>query len=580
MKKTYYIGLCVTYHDPAIAIVDDTGAVAFAEAAERHLQYKRAPNCDADAFERLPHWLREHCPDAERFVIAGNWRLRRPFYERAAAAVGLLRAQGLARSGFKRLRSPLANSQLHHMMACNRLSIARFGLNLSRALHEYYPLCPVAYRDFDHHATHAAGACYASGFDEALCAVLDSYGEGGAFAFYRFRNGSLERLPDAGGNGSLGLYYMKLTELCGFDWNLGEEWKTMGLAPYGQLDAEIHDALQDVLRTCGLGLRHPPELFDALAKLEGRRRKRGQPTLQAADFAYTGQYYFEQILLELLDRLHAAYPEENLALSGGCALNSAGNGQILSYTPFRRLYVPPAPADDGTALGAAWLAYREEHPEFAGAATLSPYLGARLSEETLARLVRHAGGLTIRHLPATLCEETARLLAQGKLVGWLQGRAEFGPRALGNRSILADPRDPDMKDRINARVKFREEFRPFAPSILPEYGPEYFLNYCDTPYMERTLRFRAEATERVPAVVHADGSGRAQSVRADWNPRFDELLRAFHRETGVPVLLNTSFNVMGKPIAHSVEDAIAVFMTSGLDALAMGDWLLVKGDAI
>jgi carbamoyltransferase len=574
--KTYYIGLCVTYHDPALAIVDETGAVLFAEAAERHLQYKRAPNCDADAFERLPGWLREYCPDAGRFVVASNWRSRRPWYECAAAAFGLLQARGLTRRGFKRLRSPLENHQIHHMMACNRLSIARFGINLARALKEHYPRCAVEFRDFDHHETHAACACYASGFDEAVCAVLDSYGERGALAFYRFRDGRLERLPEARGNGSLGLYYMKLTELCGFDWGLGEEWKVMGLAPYGRLDAEIHDALQDVLQVRGLELSHPPELFGALEKLASKRRPKDAPALRAADLAYTGQYYFEQILFELLDRLHADHPAENLALAGGCALNSAGNGQILAYTPFRRLYVPPAPADDGTALGAAWLACRREHPEMRNAATLSPYLGAKLSEETLGRLIEHAGGLHIRHLPDTLCEETARLLAQGKLVGWLQGRAEFGPRALGNRSILADPRDPGMKERINARVKFREEFRPFAPSILPDRGPEYFQDYRDAPYMERALRFRPEAAARVPAVVHVDGSGRLQSVREDWNPRFHRLLQAFQRETGIPLLLNTSYNVMGKPIAHSVEDAIAVFMTSGLDVLAIGDWLLAK----
>src|SRR5262249_54997606 len=182
----------------------------------------------------------------------------------------------------------------------------------------------------------------------------------------------------------------------------------------------------------------------------------------------------------------------------------------------------------------------------------------------------------LRHLPGDIECVTARLLAQGKLVAWMQGRAEFGPRALGNRSILADPRPAAMKDKINSLVKFREEFRPFAPSILHEFGPDYFENYQESPYMERTLRFRDEVKDRVPAVVHVDGTGRLQTVKREWNERFFKLIEAFRQITGVPLLLNTSLNVMGKPIVHSVEDALALFFTTGLDALAIGDYLIEK----
>jgi len=573
--KTYYIGLSVTYHDPALAIVDEQGEPLFAEAAERHLQSKRALDADPAPLLRMRSLLREHCPDAGRFVIASNWRRRRPWYERAAAAFGLLSPAGLARTGLKRLRSPLDNQQIHHMMACNRLSIARGGLNLAHLLRADYPACTVELRDFDHHDTHAAAACHASPYREAVCAVVDSYGEHGSMAFYRYRDGRLRKLHEARGLGSLGLYYMRLTELCGFDWMQGEEWKVMGLAAYGRLDEAVYARLKDILRVRGLGLEHPRRrLFPALAALAKRRALDGQA---AADWAFTGQYFFAEAMADIISNFHAAYPCEQLALAGGCALNSAGNGQLLARTPFKMIYVPPAPADDGTALGAAWLALNKDRPGLpARAEPLSPYLGSALSGEALARLVRYGGGLDIRHLPTTVCEETARLLARGKLVAWVQGRAEFGPRALGNRSILADPRDPAMKDRINAQVKFREEYRPFAPSILHEHGPAYFQDYRETPYMEQALHFREEAKARVPAVVHVDGSGRLQTVKQAWNPRFHRLLDAFHRETGVPVLLNTSFNVMGKPIVHSVEDAAAVFMTCGLDVLVVGDWLFAK----
>lgn len=574
--KTYYIGLSVTYHDPALAIIDERGKPVFAEAAERHLQSKRALNGDPDHLLRLPSLLERHCPDAMRFVVASNWHWQRPWYERAASALGLLEGRGLGRRGIKRLRSPLENYQIHHMMACNRLSIARGGLNLARLLREGYASCAVSFHSFAHHDTHAAAACYASPFEDAVCAVIDSYGENGAVAFYRFQEGRLQRVHEARGLGSLGLYYMHITALCGFDWMKGEEWKVMGLAPYGRLDEAVYARLKDLIRVRGLGLEHPRgRMFPALAALA----RQAEATASAADLAYTGQYYFAEIMTKILSNFHAVCPGDRLALGGGCALNSSYNGQITQRTPFREVYVPPAPADDGTALGAAWLAFRADNPGYGSPRRplpMSPYLGSEFSKEALARLACYGGGLEAQHLPDTLCEEAARLLAQGKLVGWAQGRAEFGPRALGNRSILADPRDPAMKDRINQRVKFREQYRPFAPSILHEFGPDYFEDYCETPYMEKALRFRKDKAGQVPAVVHVDGTGRLQTVKPDWNPRFHRLLVAFHRQTGVPVLLNTSFNVMGKPIIHAVEDAAAVFLTSGLDALAIGDWLFTK----
>jgi len=265
-----------------------------------------------------------------------------------------------------------------------------------------------------------------------------------------------------------------------------------------------------------------------------------------------------------------------LLLGGGCALNSAANGRLLADTPFEHLYVPSAPADDGTALGAAWLAWRQDHPRTPlPPGPLSPYLGSAIDTVRLKALLRH-GGLPAERRPDDLEEAVAAELAAGEIVAWMQGRAEFGPRALGNRSILADPRDPGMKTRINAGVKGRESFRPFAPAILDEYGPDYFHDYQTSPYMERALRFRSEIAARVPAVVHVDGSGRLQSVRREWNPRFHRLLTAFQRRTGVPLLLNTSLNRMGKPMVHSVEDAVALFLTSGIDLLVIDDWILRK----
>ena len=576
--KTYYIGLGITYHDPALAIVDEHGVTLFDESSERYLKYKRAINGEPDILSRLPELIREFCPNAGRFVIASSWSKTRPWYERVTSALGFLGSRGLNRHGLKRLRSPLDTRQIHHMMACNRLAIARGGLNLVRLLSESYSHCQVEFCDFDHHDNHAALACYASPFEEASCAVVDSYGETGSMGFFQFHDGKLERVHTSRGLGSLGLYYMYITALCGFDWMQGEEWKVMGLAPYGQLDPEVDALLKQTLIVRGLNLEHPRgQLFPALEALAKKRRIKSNPTESAANLAFTGQAHFAHIMTELLANFHAAYPSHNLALAGGCALNSSCNGQIAQKTNFRNVYVPPAPADDGTALGAAWLAVARERPWLARPKPpLSAYLGSVISEEAVARLARFSPCLHPRHLPDSICEETARLLANGKLVAWVQGRAEFGPRALGNRSILADPRDSGMKAKINERVKFREEYRPFAPSILHEFGPAYFEDYRETPYMEQALRFRPEVMAQVPAVVHVDGTGRLQSVKSDWNPQFYRLLSAFHQLTGIPLLLNTSFNVMGKPMVHSMEDAVAVFMTSGLDRLVIGDWLFAK----
>ena len=576
--RTYYIGLCSTYHDPALAILDSAGKVLFAEATERFLQYKRALNCEPDNPFLLPGLLQAHCPDAETFVIAGNWRRQRPFYEHLANSAGWLKPLGILGYRGRRLTACIDTWELNHMQACQHHAMLRSGINLARCLRQNFPRASVRFRYFDHHHAHAALACYGSPFATAACAVIDSYGERGSLAFFEFRDGRLIPRFVAKGPQSLGFFYMKLTELCGFDWMSGEEWKVMGLASYGQTDEGVLGWLRSLIKVEGLDLRQDRSTFFELLKcLDSRRRSFGASLEAAANLAHTGQQFFVETVNHLLSNFHKLGISDNLALGGGCALNSVCNGQLLTNTPFDALYVPPAPADDGTALGAAMLAYHEDNPEEqASPATLTPYLGSLVDEKAVRRFSEYAG-LPVRHYPdGAIVPATARLLAQGKIVGWVQGRAEFGPRALGNRSILADPRAPKIGERVNRDVKFRERFRPYAPAILHEHGPQFFEHYQDSPYMERTLTFRGDARGKVPAVVHVDGTGRLQTVKEEWNPRFHALLSHFAGLTGVPVLLNTSFNVMGKPIVNSVEDAFGVFLGSGLEALAVGDYLFTK----
>jgi carbamoyltransferase len=580
---TYYLGLSVTYHDSALAIVSGNGEVLFAEATERYLQNKRALNCEADQLYRLPELISQYCPKPEKFVIASNWRKQRPFYENIVKKLGFLSASGLLKTGFKKLHSPLPNYQLHHMMSCQRSSIEMAGVNLVRILQEYYPGCSISFRDYDHHLTHAAMACYGSPFEESACAVIDSYGERGAMAFYRYQNRQLTLLHEAKGlsKASLGLFYMKLTELCGFGWLKGEEWKVMGLAAYGKLNPAFYEKLQAIIVTNGFDCMHPDkELFKHLADLDKFRPQAGCSLEIMADVAYTGQKFFAELVSNLLNHLQQLTGSENLALAGGCALNSSFNGQITQRTGFNRAYIPPAPADDGCALGAAWLAYHDDRPgERKPPQIQMPYLGSIIENKAVERLIKFNRSLNIRQLPDSICQETAKLLAEGKLIGWVQGRAEYGPRALGNRSILADPRNSEIQDVINDRVKFREMFRPFAPSVLPEFAEEYFECCQDSPYMDKTLVIKPEKREKIAAVCHVDGTGRLQTVKQEWNPLYFELIRCFYQLTGVPVLLNTSFNVMGKPLVHSLEDAVAVFMTTGLDALVVNGYLITKPDS-
>jgi len=576
----YYIGLANTVHDSAIAIVGPDGDLRFAEAGERSLQSKRAWNQPPDLLHRIPELIETWCePDAE-FRVATTWSRGWFLFTALQYLLGTVPLDRLLGTT-EQSDPPMARfvyrlRWIYHRLFCGSV---RVGDNLRYQLRIRFDNRKVSFRYYPHHLTHAAYGCFTSPYDEAVCAVVDGVGEFGALSFFHYRDGSLDRIKHCWRFGSLGLLYSAITEWCGFDPIAGEEWKVMGLAPYGKLDSEVYGHLDDILQVADLDIRAGSmrRMRKALVAMDTLARSPGQSSLESADIAFTGQQFFSDRMEELLHNLHRRGHSDNLVLTGGCALNSAFNGTVLGRTPFQDLYVPSAPGDDGNAVGAALLSWRQDHPGKAPAPTfVTPYLGSQLAPEAVEALRRFGGLDKLRHLEGTIHEVTAQLLADGKLVGWVQGRAEFGPRALGNRSLLADPRRPEMKEVLNSRVKFREEFRPFAPSILDEHGDEWFEDYRCSPYMERTLRWRPEVRDRVPAVVHINGTGRLQSVRREWNPRYFDLIEAFHEITQVPLLLNTSLNVMGKPIVHSLQDAVAMFFTTGLDALVLGDYLVEK----
>lgn len=577
--KRYYVGLAASSHDPALAIIDDRGEVLFAEGTERYLQYKRAMDCPPDNRPLLKKVIKAYCDPSGEFILARSWSDHLHKILGRMKLIGLFNSKKLmGRKGdMTKYLVPMFEVFLGANALYNQLNLS--GMGFAQVLRADFNNTKLRFVDCIHHEAHAAMSCYSSVYDDAACMIVDGMGELGSISYYEYKAGRLKELKRHKGPESLGVLYSLVTTYCGFDPIAGEEWKVMGLAPYGKLIDEVYGVLMDLLSINDLMLKYTSRkhLDRALAVLEKYRRPADAPPVQAADLAFTVQQVYEDTMNKLLNNFYKLGISDNLCIGGGCGLNSAYNGKIVETTPFKQVHIPCAPADDGNALGAAWVAYFKDNPNAVHKPKLlSPFLGHKVSQQTLEYFNSFSQYPKVRHLPGKVAEETAKLMAEGKLIGWFQGRSEFGPRALGNRSILADPRPADMKDKINALVKFREEFRPFAPAILHEHGPEWFEVYQETPYMERTLRFREEVRDRVPAVVHANTTGRLQSVRREQNERYYDLISAFHKLTGVPIILNTSFNIMGKPIIHSLEDALGVFFTTGLEVLVIDDYIIEK----
>jgi carbamoyltransferase len=576
-------------HDQAIAFA--AGDLIFAEAIERHMQCKHSLGT---------------------FDLSYSWRAIRDAVKKHGVSLGkdvLVRTTWDAPGGLSRLvaatslASPIPLPPLPEAaLATHSLTQSLFRLErliVEEALHDAASLPRwkwgahigghrIRTVPTRHHLAHAANAVYTSPFSECVVMIVDGAGDHESVSVYHFKDGSFRLLSRSGGEQtSVGVLYSAVTQLCGFSTKECEEWKVMGLAAYGEHDPKIFEFFRSRTHVEGLELKLKFNIFrdnwvEDLEKLTGpfRAPNEGQIVEKSARLAKSFQDYFEDVLLELTTNIRRLGLSENLAFAGGCALNSSANGKIVSASGFKQMHIPCAPADDGNALGALLYELHHERKVPWRPQVMSPYLGSVIPDEDVARIASFSG---FPHVEATsdddLCEQLATILASGKIIGFCQGRAEFGPRALGNRSILADPRVPDMREQINNRVKFREEYRPLAPSILAEYGGEYFEDFQDSPYMERTLRFRDGVKGKVPGVVHRDGTGRLQTVTPDGNPLYHRLIEAFRRKTGIPLLLNTSFNVMGKPIVHSAADAMTVFVTTGLDALAIGRHIFRKPGA-
>ena len=432
----------------------------------------------------------------------------------------------------------------------------------------------------EHHIGHAASAFYASPFDKAAILTLDGTGESTTTMASigegnRIRVLNRVKLPH-----SLGQFYSAATNFLGFDMFQGDEYKVMGMAAYGE--PEYCDFIRaNVLRANGGGsfkldityldhhLAKHYEFPEKITSVFGTpRRPDDDITERHYNVAASIQKALEETVLHMLEDLHQRTGEKRLCLAGGVALNSVMNGRILRESPFEELFIQPAANDAGGALGSALHVMHEKLGEPRRYTMNDAYLGPGFSTDRCLAAAR-ARDLVHEEIPREeLPQKAARSLADGKILAWFQGRMEWGPRALGHRSFLADPRDPDMKEILNERIKLREPFRPFAPSMLEEAAPRYFSSSITSPYMTLVLPVEASRRAEIPAVVHADGTARPQTVSRTTEPLYWELIHEFERAAGVPVLLNTSFNIQ-EPIVCTPEEAVNTFLRSSVDALVM-----------
>ena len=434
------------------------------------------------------------------------------------------------------------------------------------------------FRFVEHHLAHAISAYSFSGFDDAAVLVLDGRGAWEASSLWHGRDGRLEHVWTIPWPNSLGLFYAQFTQYLGFQ-PYSDEWKVMGLAPYGEPGINLRDFIIPDDNPYKVSTRlllddKPAPLAGITARLGPQREAESEIDPKHKNVAFAVQDACEEAMMTLARAAVAKTGSRNICLAGGVALNSKANGKILSSGIVDRIFVQPAAGDDGVCLGAALAPYLDNGGKLPMHKMRHAYLGAENSDEEIEK------ALTTYKLRATRVADpaaaAAEMLANGKILGWVQGRMEFGPRALGARSILADPRDPEMNAKVNNAVKFREWWRPFAPSMLAEVADEYIESATDSPFMILTAQVKPEKRSVIPSVTHVDGSARPQTVEHDVNPLYWRLIREFGNRTGVPVVMNTSFNLRGEPIVSTPTDAVRTFFSSGMDALVIGSFVVEK----
>jgi carbamoyltransferase len=483
----------------------------------------------------------------------------------------------------------------------DRLSYSMKTGTLKSAFCENLQIDPASmraeYHNIEHHRAHMASAFFVSPFDRAAILSVDGAGDFVTTMWGTGKDNKLNVTGEIAFPHSLGIFYTAVTQWLGFP-KYGDEGKTMGLAPYGKpnfidemrrmvqiqrdgtfeldLDYFVHHAEGATMTwnagEPSLGILYSPKMIELFGE---PRVPRTEITQQHMDVAASMQVMLEEAEFAIVRKLQAETGEKALCMAGGVALNSAFNGKILPQTDFEDIFIHPAAGDAGTSLGVCYYIYHQVLEQPRAYIMNDAYSGPQYSNEQI-KSVLDRQGLTYKNLDETqLVQRAAEIVANGDVLGWFQGRMEWGPRALGNRSIIADPRRDDMKDILNARIKHREKFRPFAPSVLLEVTGDYFDQTYPDPFMLKVYNVLPEKQGEVPAITHVDGTGRLQTVDREHSPLYWSLIHAFGELTGTPVVLNTSFNE-NEPIVCTPDEAVDCFQRTRMDALAVGNFLVVK----
>src|SRR5438874_71420 len=576
------LGLNAYHGDSAACLIRDGELVAAAEE---------------ERFRRIKHWAGLPTQSIDYCLAEGGLSLgdvehiainRKPGVNNWRRLAFVLTHRPDPRLMIQKIRNIRSASSAHEALE------KAYGISLKAQIHHV-----------EHHLAHLASAFLVSRFDEAACISIDGFGDFASTAMGFGRSHSVEIDKRVYFPHSLGIFYSALTQFIGFP-HYGDEYKVMGLAPYG--NPNYRTQMREIVRvqpdgTFRLALKYfrhhtdnvsyswnncAPEVgtlyTDRLIELLGPARKPTEPLEQKhKDIARSVQAMYEEAFFALLHTLYARHPLPNLALSGGCAMNSVANGKVYLRTPFKKMYLPAAAGDAGGAIGGATYVLSQIANSKPRLRLDSAYSGPAFSDEEIERLLESkkqeisGQGCQISQVSdrEELCKRTATMIANGKVVGWFQGRMEWGPRALGNRSILCDPRRPDMKEILNSKIKRRESFRPFAPSILREAVAEWFEQDDDVPFMMEVFQIRPEKRSLLPAVCHVDGSGRLQTVHADTNSLYHQLISEFSSLTSIPIVLNTSFNE-NEPVVCRPEEALDCFLRTKMDVLVLGNFYIAR----
>jgi len=488
---------------------------------------------------------------------------------------------------FKTLKDRLANTK----------RIGSVKEEISKALNVDVTEIKAEVHNIEHHRSHMASAFFASPFEESAILSIDGFGDFTSTMTGVGKNNKIEVFDSVIYPHSMGIFYTAFTQFLGFD-KYGDEYKVMGLSPYG--NATMVDRLRDVVIFKDNGLfelntsyfKHAKEgvkmnwedgdphiepiFSDYMIEKFGLPRKKGEELTQYhKDLAASIQRITEEMIFHILNHLQKRTGLKNICIAGGVAQNSVANGKILEKTSFENLYIPPAGHDAGTAIGSALWLYNQILDEQRIDPMKHSYFGAKFSDEEVEAYLKSEKILYEKLSNEELYSKVADCLINAGVVGWFQGRSEFGPRALGHRSILADPTRDDAKEILNLKIKRREPFRPFAPSILKEFTGEYFEKVDEVPFMEKVFQIKEEKRAEIPAVTHVDGSGRLQTVDKDIEPRYYSLIETFYKKSGIPILLNTSFNE-NEPIVNTPQEAYACFARTKMDMLVMGNIIIER----